>query len=113
MAKPKLGTKTPDDPNTNALIDQHADLLNNPNEPILAIVELSVVEELIRPQTGDRTAKVQIVDLEVMHGADRTAADKLMTRVKFDRTGLKSRPAPGEGAPKLGEQLAGIDDTVE
>lgn len=112
MAKPKLTTKTPDDPATNALIDQHDAILESPNERRLAIVELATSDLHTKPGTGDRQATVQVVHLELLHGADRDAAEKLFTRVHFDRTGNKSRPNPGEAPTSSDTPLDLGDDSV-
>lgn len=115
MAKPKLSSKTPDDPAINALIDFHAELIEHFNSKTnsdshIAIVEIAVPEVKIT-EGGGRTATIQIRQLELMHGSDRDAADKLFTKVYSQRTGEKSRPAPEEPGTPL-EGLEGLDDSV-
>lgn len=116
MAKPRLSTKTPDDPVTNALIDFHGEILADPNTARIAIVEIITPESKRKNQTGEETATVQIVHLELMHGADAEAVEKIFTRAHFNRTGNKTRPAPGAAPAPLGTPLEGmgdLDDTVE
>jgi len=113
MAKPKMSTKTPDDAALNALVDYHGELIDTPNTPRLAIVELIVPEIKTRPGTGEQQATVQIVHLELAHGKDAEALERQFTRIHFDRTGNKSRPNPLAEETSTDTPLEGIDDSVE
>lgn len=114
MSKPKLSTKTPDDPTTNALIEVHDSIVSLPTERRIAIVELSVPKIETNPGTGSHQATVQVVHLELLTGSDREAGEKLFTKVHHARTGNKTRPAPeAEDTPLDGlGDLGGIDDGV-
>lgn len=123
MAKPKLSTKTPDDPVINALIEAHPDLIAHFNRrgktnSHIAIIDLGVSEVKIK-EGGEQQATIVIRQLELMQpGSDRDAAEKLFTRVYSQRTGEKSRPKPEEPQTELdmpvGDAIegAGIDDSV-
>lgn len=114
MAKPKLSTKTPDDPVTNSLIDQHGEIIQRPNERRIALVELASPETKRKNATGEEQATVQIVHLELLHGADAVAGEKLFSSVHKARTGNNTRPAPDVSIPDTPLEGLGadVDDSV-
>jgi hypothetical protein len=93
MTKPKLSSKTPDDPILNSLIDSHDDLLRRPAERRFAVVELIVTDRTF-PTHGDDYARVQVVHLEEIIGADLDTVLKLRDHRFTERTGQKSPPDP-------------------
>lgn len=113
MSKPKLSTKTPDDPTTNALIAEHDTIVALPTERRIALVELIVPKIELNPGTGAHQATVQITHLELLGGKDKAAGEELFTSVHQARTGNKTRPAPAEDTPLDLSGLDGIDDGVE
>lgn len=109
MSKPKLSTKTPDNDEINNLIGLHADLIANPNERRIAIVELGVRSVNHVVSDGEDQATVIIRQVEILGGKDASDAEKIFTRAYSNRTGHKSRPAPDEPS----EPIADFPDTAD
>jgi hypothetical protein len=109
MAKPKLGSKTPDSPDTNSLIAIHDDLIARPRERRYAIVELAVTDVNTKVATGDITAVYNLVHIEEVTGKSLESALSIMDAVFTARTGASQRPGPEaedtpldlSGLPKL------------
>lgn len=110
MAKPKLSTKTPDAVENNALVELHESILALPRERRYGIVEF-VTKKIDRDiATGDEQATMQIVQIEIPSGADKTALEALLDKTFTARTNLKTRPNPNAEADT---PLEGLGDTVD
>lgn len=118
MKKPRLSTKTPDDPNTNSLIDAAPDLYNNPTERRFIIAEIGVTDVGANVQTGDRKVIYGLRIIEHASPDDRDEVLKLLTKLHAKRTGEKSIPAPEQPAdpdtplPGMEDDTLGADDSV-
>lgn len=117
MSKPKLSTKTPDQPETNALIDAHAQILALPRERRYAIVELATKSVNNDVATGEQQATLHAVHIELPTGADQVALEKLLDKAFTKRTNMRTRPdtvgdpdTPLEGLASIAG--AGLDDGV-
>jgi hypothetical protein len=109
MSKPKLSTKTPDNDKINNLIGLHPQLIAQPNERRIAIVELGVRSVNHVVADGEDQATVYIRQVEVLAGKDATDAEKIFTRAYSNRTGEHARPAPDEPS----EPIANFPDTED
>lgn len=111
MAKPKLGTKTPDSNETNSLIDIHEELILAPKERRFAIVEFTV-PEVVHHTGADSVAKIQITHIEHLpNGKQLDTVLEVMDERFQKRTGNKVRPAPDQEDTPL-EGLGDVDDSV-
>lgn len=110
MHKPKLSSKTPDDPILNSLIDSHDDLIQRPDERRFAVVEFIVTDRVFVTH-GDAFARVQVVHLEEIVGADLEKVLKLRDHRFTERTGQKSVPTPDTPLefPDLDEEDDGVE----
>lgn len=110
MAKPKIMAKTPDSSDTNALVEAHEDILADPKARRYAIVELAVPEIIVHTG-GDSIARVQLTHIELMTGADESAAVKLLDKVFSARTHIASRPGPEAEDTPL--DMSGVGSLIE
>lgn len=115
--KPKLTTKTPDDPATNGLIEAEPEIVAAFNSRKranrhLAIVEIAAtgVEYL---EGGDRQAKVQIRHLEIAPPEREAEVEALFTSLHTTRTGNTTRPKHEDKEPEPSTPLDGLDDSVD
>lgn len=93
MTKPKLSTKTPDEPDLNSWITMHDDLMERPRERRFAVVEYKVAERRF-PTDGDTYPILQIVHVEDVLGADLDRVLAARDAAYTARTGNKSVPSP-------------------
>lgn len=112
MTKPKLSSKTPDEADLNSLIDTHEDLLKQPDVRRYAVVELAVTDRTY-PTHNDAFARVQIVHLEEIVGADLDTVLKVRDHAYTARTGNKAVPQPDTpldfGDADLDGEADGVD----
>lgn len=107
MAKPKLSSKTPDDAERNSLVDTHDDLLKFPDTRRYAVVEFAVTDRTY-PTHNDAFARVQLVHIEEIVGADLDAVLKVRDHAFTERTGFTEVPSPDTEL-----DMSELDDEVD
>lgn len=111
MPKPKLSSKTPDDPKYNSLIGSHDTILRMPRERRYAIVELRTKGINTDVATGDQQATEVVVHIEEPpSGAEQAKLEKLLDDW-YNRRNKEPRgnPAGDEDTPLDGLGLDGGD----
>lgn len=116
--KPKLSTKTPDAAEVNNLIELHGEIIDNPEQELLALVRILPSQVVHRVADGEDQATVTIRQIEVLQGADVEAGRKLMLKSFQKRTKNSALPdlaepeaEPDEPLPGMGAELP--DDTLK
>jgi hypothetical protein len=120
MAKPKMSTKTPDNTDTNALIEGHGLMIEHfnsreHNNRHIALVEFGVTN-VVTFEGGEQQANIVVRHVELLTGPNEVAGEKLFTKVYRERTNNSTRPAPEDAAtPDTPlEGLGGdVDDSLE
>jgi len=107
MSKPKLTTRTPDDPLLNALVDAHGSIIALPTDRRFAVVELSVPKIETRPATGEQQAHVQIVHVELLKA---TEGESILLAAYKARTGNATPPTGADDTPLEGIADLGDDE---
>lgn len=110
MPKPKLSTKTPDAPETNALIPMHDQIIALPRERRYAVVELGVKGINTDVATGDQQATVLLTHIEIP--SDQAKLEKMIDDEFTSRTKIKTRPDPTAETDTPLEGIGGLDDSV-
>lgn len=116
VAKPKLSTKTPDAPEYNSTIENHANIVALPRERRYAIVEIKTAKVTRDVDSGEDQATLQLIHIEEpQSGADARKLEELLDSMFQKRTKLKTRANPHEEEDTpldgLSSDLGG-DDTV-
>lgn len=95
MSKIALGGNLPAANVSNGLADIADQFIDHPDQPVLAIVELSVNYLKNWPRNGDVQPVLQITHAEpLLKAKDIADGEQLLGRVFTGRTGEKHRPDP-------------------
>ncbi len=114
MSKPTLNTKTPDAVEVNNLIELHADIIDNPEQELIALVRIKTVSVVHNVADGEDQAKIALRQIEVLQSpADIEAARKLMLKAFRVRTNNSALPDLSEAKAQPDTPLDGLGDDVD